>query len=152
MRPYIIGLNQPQANRPALCIDPPGCAGHRLWQMVNDASGVTGNEWLSATQRTNLLGDAVLPRDYRGAATRRGEWLAPLIRSRVVVILGQDVADALGHTYPPLVWSPDRDWIMVPHPSGRNLFYNNPIHRLAVGILLSDILRGCAAVTEEEVS
>jgi hypothetical protein len=145
-RPYILGLSQPQPNAPPLCPRVPGTAGNRLWAMVNEVSGITQNEWLSSTQRVNLLTDAVLPRDYRGAARRRGEFLGPLIRVRTVVLLGSDVSYAVGHDLPPLVWAEDRDWIMVPHPSGKNLWYNNPIHRLAVGILLTDVLRGPAIV------
>jgi hypothetical protein len=147
-RPYILGLSQPQPNAPPLCPRVPGSAGNRLWVMVNEVSGITQDEWLSSTQRVNILTDAVLPRDYRGAARRRGEWLAPLIRGRTVVLLGSDVSYAVGHDLPPLVWAKEMDWIMVPHPSGKNVFYNNPIHRLAVGILLTDLLRKSEAIKE----
>lgn len=94
------------------------------------------------TQRANLLSDRVLPRDYRGAAGRRGAYLGPLVAGRTVVLLGGAVAAAMGHTAPPLVWGTGCPWVLVPHPSGRNLWYNNPVHRAAVGILLADILHG----------
>jgi hypothetical protein len=139
--PLILGLNNPQGNEP-LCPEPPGCAGHRLWLMVHEETGISVREWLRRTQRINLLSDRVLPLDYRGAARRRGAWLAGHIGGRTVVLLGNAVAAAVGHVAPPLVWDGTRDWVMIPHPSGRTLFYNNPVHRAAVGIMLADVLRG----------
>jgi hypothetical protein len=143
VRPFILGLNNPQGNE-ALFPDPPGCAGHRLWLMVHEETGISAHDWLRRTQRVNLLSDRVLPRDYRGAARRRGAWLATQLGGRTVVLLGNAVAAAVGHVAPPLVWcGSDRDWVMIPHPSGKNLFYNNPVSRAAVGILLADVLRRC---------
>ena len=138
MRPYVLGLNNPQGN-PPLSVDPPGGTGDRLWRMINEAGGVSAEDWLKGTQRANLLSDPVLPRDYKSAANRRGEYLATLIASRTVIVLGQVVATPVGHTEPPLVWNKERNWVMIPHPSGRNMFYNNPVHRAAVGALLNDV-------------
>lgn len=150
MRPYILGLNQPAEGEAPLSPRVPGSAGHRLWQMANDACGIDVEDWTRSTQCVNLLSDRQLPRDYRGAARRRGEWLGPMIAGRTVVLLGADVAWAMDHDLPPLVWSEDRDWIMIPHPSGKNLYYNNPVCRLAVGILLADVLRSCGSLMESE--
>lgn len=146
-RPYILGLNQPQIGLPALHPEPVGCAGHRLWQMVNSVAGTPVSEWMQHTQRVNLLSEPVLSRDYMGAARRRGEWLQGMVGGRTVILLGKDVADAMDHDYPPLVWAEGRDFVMIPHPSGKNLFYNNPVHREAVGILLADVLRGVTDAT-----
>lgn len=150
-RPYVLGLNNPQGHT-AFHTLPVGCAGYRMWRMVHDVSGICETDWLRGTQRNNLLADAVLPRDYRSAARRRGEFLAPLLQGRTVVLVGNDVAAAMGHAYPPFVWDPDRDWVQIPHPSGRNPFYNDPANRLAAGILLSEILAGCPAPVKEEVT
>src|SRR5580693_7569131 len=116
-RLYILGLNSPQSSDPRMALwpDPPGCAGHRLWSMVTEACGITVRDWLRCTQRVNLLSCTTLPRDYRGAARRRGEYLSALIQGRTVVLLGTDVANALGHGAGPLEWG-TRDWVMIPHP------------------------------------
>jgi hypothetical protein len=153
MRPYILGLNNPQGHT-AFYTQPPGCSGHRLWQMVHEVNGIGEKEWLHVTQRNNLLSETTLHRDYKSAARRRGQYLGPLIANRTVVLVGADVAQAMDHDYPPFIWDPNKDWIAIPHPSGSNLFYNNPIHRLATGILLADILYGCTveAPVKETVS
>jgi hypothetical protein len=142
-RPYILCLNCPYNTDPdyALFTSPRGGAGHRLWSMVNEITGIDCNQWLLRTQRVNLLTDTALPRDYRSAARRRGQFLAPLVRGRVVVLLGADVATAVGHDAEPFVWS--RSWISIPHPSGRNHYYNDPVRRAAAGLLLADVLEMC---------
>ncbi len=113
--------------------------------MVNEWQNVPINRWTRLTQRVNLLADPVLPPDYRGAAARRAAYLSAFIQHQTVVLLGRDVADAFRHTTPMLRWAEDRPWIAVPHPSGRNLFYNNVVHRMAVGLLLGDLMQECMA-------
>jgi hypothetical protein len=142
-RPYILGLNCPYNTDPdyALFTSPRGGTGHRLWSMVNEITDIDCNQWLLRTQRVNLLSDVVLPRDYRSAARRRGQFLAPLIRGRVVVLLGADVATSVGHDAEPFVWS--GSWVSIPHPSGKNRFFNDPVCRAAAGLLLADVLEMC---------
>lgn len=113
--------------------------------MVHDVSGITRNEWVAATRRVNLLDVPVLPRDYRGAARRRGRLLQAWAAHRTVVLLGREVARAVGHESPNFVWAADRDWVSVPHPSGRCRDYNDPAVRAAAGLLLADVLRACGA-------
>ena len=141
-RPYILGLNNPDSPEPGRALDTRvrGSAGWRLWQMANEISGVSEKDWLAQTQRVNLLSDQILPKDYRKAAARRGLWLGTMIQERTVILLGSDVARAMLHEEPPFVWQKRRNWVMIPHPSGKNLFYNNPVNRAAAGILLSDLL------------
>lgn len=142
-RPYIIGLNNPQSADPRHALYPHDTqsAGYRLWRLVDDVHSTDCANWLTRTQRVNLLSDLVLPRDYRSAARRRGNFLHALICDRVVVMLGSDVAAAMLHEAEPFVWS--GSWVTIPHPSGRNRAYNDPVVRAAAGLLLADILRYC---------
>ena len=59
-----------------------------------------------------------------------------------IVVLGQQVARALG--LPPGLIHPvvigGVTWRQVPHPSGRNLWYNVAEHRTIVGVLLEELL------------
>lgn len=139
-RIYILGLNQPNEGVAPLFTEPPGCAGHRLWRMVYEVCGISAGDWLLKTQRCNLLPFPELPRGYRNVARDRGEALAPMIENRTVVLVGWDVATAMGHGQPPLRWANGRDWVMIPHTSGLDRWYNNPVHRIAVGTMLADLL------------
>jgi hypothetical protein len=109
--------------------------------MVNTVSGISMENWLQRTQRNNLLTDRVLPRDYRAGARERAEWLETMIRNRIVILVGTDATNAFGFRNPPLVWK--GTWATIPHPSGRNHEYNDPLVRLAVGVFMSDVLRYC---------
>ena len=140
MRPYILGLNNPQGNEP---LDPrePGTAGYRLWRMTTEVCGITMERWRNNTQRVNLLGYKVLPSDYRAIAAHRAEYIRGFVSKRLVIILGKDVANAMRHEAPPFEWVGSH--VMIPHPSGKNLFYNEHVHRVAVGQLLGDALAAC---------
>lgn len=150
-RPYLLGLNNPQSleERHVLYPHDENSAGYRLWDMVRSTRPITKEDWLALTQRHNLLRCTTLPPGWRGLAAQRAGALAPLIRGRVVVLLGNDVAAAVGHAAPPFVW--DGSWITIPHPSGRNRAYNDPVTRLAVSVLMWDILVHCGKVNIESV-
>lgn len=146
MRPYLLGMNNPQSADPRMALYPHNAtvAGHRLWTMVNAINDISVEDWLAKTQRNNLLHVTELPKDYNRTLTAKGAWLRQHVQDRVVVLLGNEVANAMGHDQPPFVWGgPGGSWVLIPHPSGRNLFYNDPVNRLAVGILLADVLRVC---------
>jgi hypothetical protein len=139
VRPYILGLNNPKG-LPALDPTVPGSAGDRLFRIVTTLRPMSTEAWLRRTQRYNLLPYPELPRDYRAQARVAADWLGPKISGRTVILLGSDVATALGHTAPPFVWADDRDWIQIPHPSGKNLFYNDPVNRLATSVLFHQLM------------
>ena len=109
--------------------------------MVNEVSDISMDDWIAQTQRVNLLSDPVLPRDYRGAARKRGEWLAPMIANRTVILLGADVAYGMDFKLMPFEWDTHRRWAMIPHPSGRNLFYNSPVARRTAGELIANAMK-----------
>lgn len=122
---FILGMCDPSGTEP-LGIDgvPRGAAGHRLWQM----SGLSRERWLAAFHRRNLVPTKKWsPVHARIAASEFARELRP---DDVVVALGTEVKKALScHALPCRVH-------FVPHPSGRNLAYNDPAVRRRVGALL----------------
>lgn len=65
-------------------------------------------------------------------ARRRAESLRETLKGRVVILAGKNVARAFGKRFDlgPLVAERDEDgttWVLIPHPSGINLQWNNPI-------------------------
>lgn len=67
--------------------------------------------------------------------------LIPRMQGREVVVLGADTAAALGLPrlllHPQTVWGVR--WRQLPHPSGRNPWYNVPVHRDITGLLLEEL-------------
>lgn len=149
-RLYLLGSNNPESSDPRHALFPHNEAstGYRMWKMVEEASGLPMDDWLAGTQRVNLLTDMILPRGYQGAMRRRGDFLRTMIHDRIVVVLGKDVAEAMRLDTELFVWGgPSGRWVTIPHPSGRNHWYNNPVHRFAAGALLYDLWMMCNAET-----
>ena len=129
MRPILVGTDNPHSNNPrhALAPYPDGCSGWRLWKMLSDQCGMTKQEYLLAFSRTNLenISDVDL-----------GE-------GSVVVALGGDVRKYFGLekilVHPQVIRGVT--FRCVPHPSGRNRFYNDPLARRLVGMMLEDLCR-----------
>lgn len=144
-RPCIVGYNNPRSADPEQALYPHdrGAAGHRLWRMVHAACGVPVAAWLAGTRRVNLVDDTVLPSGHQELASDAAAVLVDMVAAPCYVLLGADVARAFGHRAEPFVW--DGSCIMIPHPSGRNHFYNDTANRLATGVLLSEILEHCHA-------
>ena len=155
-RAVLIGMNNPHSSDPrhALAPYPQGVAGHRLWSMLSELRpDVTRSTYMRAFDRRNILTGSVWNAALAAAeAERSGLWAS--LAGRTVVLLGREVPRALHlPRTEPLVWQsgsgdlfgspgPER-WTMVPHPSGLNLWYNDPIHRMAVGSLLEELMLGC---------
>jgi hypothetical protein len=141
-RLVVVGMNNPASRDPraALWPDPPGCAGHRLWEMARARTGISQSEWLVLTDRRNLcVGDWSHSAARRQAAAWHDE-----LRGRTVLQLGVSVMCAMrveGDTLRrPLEWHPTRDWVDIPHPSGLCRSYNNSVVRTAVEILLAELV------------
>lgn len=155
-RAVICGMNNPHSSDPrhALAPHPSGVAGHRLWSMLAEVRpDVSRVEYMRAFDRRNVLaGSRWSASEARAEAERSGLWAT--MQGRVVVLLGREVPRVLGlPRTEPLEWvhqssgllethGPER-WTMVPHPSGLNHWYNDPIHRLAVGSLLEELMMTC---------
>jgi hypothetical protein len=71
------------------------------------------------------------------------DFTPPPVRGTLALVLGIDVARSLGLSDVLIDEQVDLDgvrWRVVPHPSGRNFWYNEPAHRLVVGLLLEEML------------
>lgn len=144
----IIGMCNPQSTRPehALWTQPPGCTGHRLWQLATARTGVSEDEWLAMTDRRNLCTGSW----DRARAREQAEAWRDELAGRTVIQLGLEVLAAMrcytrrdwpqDILYRRLEWQRGRDWIMVPHTSGLSHFYNADGHRAAVEILLQELI------------
>lgn len=140
MKPVIVGMNNPLSRRPehALYPHPPGCTGYRLWKMLEARTGATQEEYLARFERMNLVSSKTWSRELgRGTAER----MRPVLRGRVVLLLGQAVRRAFG--IPPLLVHPQEidgvTWRQLPHPSGRCHWYNDPRHRRVAEVLLQEL-------------
>jgi hypothetical protein len=140
MRPILLGMQNPHNTKPgfALYPAPRGCTGHRLWQMLHEVSGCRPLQYVQSFDRRNLV-TGPWSREAARVAVRT---FIPPPAGGTVVVLGQEVARALGLETAPFsrFVVEGTTWITVPHPSGRNPWYAEPAHRLAVGLLLEELL------------
>ena len=144
MTPILLGMNNPISSDPchALFPSPEGCTGPRIWEMLHARTGASRSQYLHYFDRRNLV-----PGEVWSAAQAR-EHAAVFLRQvrdtgRTVVVLGAEPRDAL--KLPPLLVKPlHRDgviWRQLPHPSGRNLWYNAPGNREMAELLLEELYR-----------
>lgn len=146
-RPVIVGMNNPVSAAPehALYPLPRHHAGGRLWRMLFDETGATMRQYVDAFERVNLVtGPAFATR----AAQARAAELLPSLAGRSIVLLGQEVRKSFGHQRsallePYCVGPPGSEvtFYQLPHPSGRNLWYNDDTNRRAAGRLLAMLYR-----------
>jgi len=141
MKPVIIGMNNPLSSDPkhVLYPYPPGCTGYRLWKMLEARRpGVLRKQYLDTFDRRNLVSTIAWDKDV---AEKSARTMRPELVGRVVLLLGQDVRRAFG--VPPLLVHPQEidgvTWRQLPHPSGRNLWYNEPKNRRLAEVLLGDL-------------
>ena len=150
MNPVLIGMNNPLSQRPeyALWPDPPGCTGHRIWQMLASRTGASTHDYIRSFDRRNLV---VGQWDRKAAQAEARRLMASgELRGRIVVLLGDKVREAFRLDkyliHPQLV-----DGVMfrqLPHPSGLNRWYNEPVNVSMAGMLLADLyeeVKKCAA-------
>lgn len=143
MRPVLLGMNNPTSEHPdhALYPHPPGCTGHRLLAM----SGLERAEYLRVFDRRNVISGRAwsMPEARRLQPGLRAE-----LAGRTVVLLGAPVNSIMrGGTphelAPPFVWTSDGHggWMTkVPHPPGLNQQYNNPIYRVALELMMRELV------------
>ncbi len=105
---------------------PPGCAGHRLFKMTALPNMRT---YLTLLFRANLLSYNPGPNWPKREAHIAAMAMLPFLRERQVVLLGRKVARAFGvGQYSFMEWNNYRDLCdvaVLPHPSGRNLWYQD---------------------------
>lgn len=123
----------------ALWPDPPGCTGHNIWRMLSERTGASQEDYVRVFDRRNLLSE----RHWDPVRARReSETLWERLEGRTVLVLGQAVRCVLWlPDEPPLLWrvSSGVRWCSVPHPSGLNRWYNEPVHREAVALRLEEL-------------
>jgi hypothetical protein len=136
-------MNNPLSSEPAHALfpHPPGCTGFRLYEMLKSrVPDVTKRQYLDAFDRRNVVEHAVFNREdaRQGASKLYVEFFGT---GRTVVLLGADTANAFG--LPRLLLHPQENggvtWRQIPHPSGRNLWYNDEQNRTLVSMLLEDL-------------
>lgn len=131
-KPIILGLINPHPTED-LYIRPLGCSGHRLSLML----GKTDEDYLNSFDRRNLL--TSMEDDPAEAAKR---FKSTLLSGDQVVLLGEAVRRSLD--LPKMLIHPltvdGITYRQIPHPSGRNRFYNDPALKFLVGDMLRSLL------------
>lgn len=159
MRPLLLGMNNPHHDDPRydLYPSPKGCTGWRIWKMLSDRTGATKHDYVQQFSRRNLVRGRKWRRDRVEAAALQVTFFAK--PGTTVVLLGDEVRRAMnlvlgGRVDKILIHPQVVDGVVyrcVPHPSGRNRFYNDPAARELVALLLEE-LYGEARKTQEERS
>jgi len=125
MRPLILGHQNPHDDLPDLSPRRPGTSGWRLWKMLNGRTGISMAEYERAFRFNNLENHTS-------------------VIEGVVVVLGDHVRRAVGIDkiliHPQVVNGVE--FRLIPHPSGRCLFYNEPLNRELVAMMLEDLMEG----------
>lgn len=139
MRPILIGQAPGPNTDPSLPLypHPSTSAGGRLAQFM----GLGAEDYIDAFERLNLVQEYPGRRKHDDkfplyqARLRAGE-LRPLMRGRTVILMGRKVASAWGE---PVAQAEFFEWVrcgtfgtmlaVVPHPSGRNHWYNSSENR-----------------------
>lgn len=128
MRAVLLGMNNPVSSKPehVLYPYPPQCTGWRILEMLKTRMPeVTRHQYLTGFERVNLVNSKTWDRAQAKTAAKR---LPSLYQGRTILVLGGDVRDAL--ELPEVLIHPVRKdgcvWRQLPHPSGRNRWYNDP--------------------------
>lgn len=155
----LVGLDNPYSRNPraALMPIPANCAGHRTWSMIRDVvPGYTKLEYIRDFRRVNLY-PTTRAKNGKGATSldrMMADWVFLLAREGRhvhVVLFGQRVRLAFAKYIP--AGLDEQDVISqrvrvdhaittmhaVPHPSGRNHWYNDDACRQQVGELLASL-------------
>ncbi len=148
MTPVLVGMVNPISTRPehALYPAPEGCTGHRIFQMLKSrVPEVTTRDYLRVFRRVNLCVGEWSPM----AARRRA---ADLIEeasgeTTTMVLLGREVQRVFGLATGPDIlprygeelFAGSTVFRRLPHPSGRNLWYNDPVCWEAASLLLEEL-------------
>jgi hypothetical protein len=146
MRPLLIGMDNPVSQRPehALYPHPVGCTGWRLWKMVCLVREMERHQYCAQLERMNLVTGS-----WNMAVARKAA--ADLLFSgrlddRNMCLLGTDVWRAFGLPLAVPACGSHRagsttTFYRVPHPSGRNLWYNDVQNRRQVGRLIVGLMQ-----------
>jgi len=150
MKAVLLGMNNPVSSNPkfALYPYPPGCTGARILKLLQRRLPDVGRrEYLEAFDRTNLLSKLVWnKREAQDAAITFLKDVAPGLRGRTVVVFGAEVRKLLG-LEEKLIEPIEMEGVVyrqLPHPSGRNYWYNVPECADLAAILLEELYEGAS--------
>lgn len=146
MKPILLGMNNPISSdsEHALYPYPPGCTGHRLWEMLRAVRPeVMRWDYLKTFDRRDLVSGKLWTISLARDAVR--ELVLP--PGSVVVVLGEEVRRVLSLERCLIHPRSSPDWPepggpvfrQLPHPSGRNPWYRHPTNRLLAGLLLAQL-------------
>lgn len=115
----LVGEANPYGGDPsyALYPAPEGSAGGRLCSLI---MGLRIRTYRNLFARANLCPHRWSVRVARDRAAEIRFWNGP------IVLLGRKVSDAFGVPYEPFGIFGEGKFLVLPHPSGRNLFWNRP--------------------------
>lgn len=152
----LVGLDNPQSSDPryALYPYPSGCAGWRLWASVIQIHDPMFTERAyMRIPKTNLFPVGSAVRCGKRAVEQAGELLRLQLRgqSKHVVLLGTVVRDAVmgrntGECEHPMAsfvrlkQGDNTQYAWIPHPSGRNHFYNSRENQKRIGKFIRELL------------
>lgn len=146
----IIGLDNPQSSDPrhALFPHPKGCAGHRLYNMILEVDAYFDRAQYMSIPKSNLFPCGRMPtKQKKGNLTMAAQVLIASVQDtdKKVVLLGNEVrnavfGDTLGKTWPMAKFTTlhGARFAWIPHPSGRNPFYNDTRNRRKIGRFLKN--------------
>jgi hypothetical protein len=120
---------------------PEGCTGNRLWKLLHARTGASMSQYRDTFERRNLVRG--VDYDRTRAKARAHEIMCEVEGTgRVVVLLGKDVLRAF-RVIPPLLIHPQViggcTWRQLPHPSGRNMWYNDEDNKKLAELLLEEL-------------
>ncbi len=146
-RVAILGMNNPHSPDPARALwpAPSGCAGWNLWKLTHARTGCTEMDYARAFHRYNMV--------------ERGMWDVEIARARwaamqeeilesfdTIVLLGAGVRRALRVMCDELYVS--QTMICLPHPSGLNRWYNVPVNRRLVELVMEELYTEATIATD----
>jgi len=145
----IVGLDNPQSSDPrhALFPYPPGCAGHRLFKMMMEVDEYMDRASYTAIAKSNLFPCGRMPTKHKKVnLMMAANVLIASVKdtNKCVILLGNEVRNAvlgekLGKKWPSARFTEihGANYAWIPHPSGRNPFYNDTKNRRKVGRFLT---------------
>jgi uracil-DNA glycosylase len=134
----LIGEQPSAGGDPAAPLE--GAIGKRLAEYA----GLTLDEYLTRTERRNLIEYTSATWPTSQASLNAGMLWSSLIGRRTIM-LGQRVAKSFGIQWQPLRWVTVDDRgtqvAILPHPSGKNLWWNEAENRAAARRFLTETFR-----------
>jgi len=126
----------------------------RVGRKIAQLSGLTLEEYLTTYERLNLLPNPISWYvNPRIALRLEAQIMMESLRGKTCILLGAKVAHAFNFSSQPLVWQRRFSLrvAVVPHPSGRNRFYNDKNSAERVRAFLTELCATAARKTLQEL-